>query len=200
VSAQSPFQQPPAGPAAPAGGGPPPAPTAWWRRAWGVALIALVCAGAGAGVGVAAAGGGGGSPAKTVALAKTVTVTVTSHAAAAAAPTRPPPTTATHAAITRTVTVTVTLPANEPVQTPKGPKTYSGSGRQRIGTLNLPHGAIIHWHASGGHFRLENAAESTDHIELNESGTHGEATTAEGVFPHLEVIASGPWEFTVAPF
>jgi hypothetical protein len=199
MSAQSPLPQPPAGPAAPAGGGgAPPARTAWWRRGWGVALIALACAGAGAGVGVAAASGGGSSPVKTVAIAKTVTVTVTSHAAATAVPTRQPP--ATHASITRTVTVTVTLPANEPVQTPKGPKTYSGNGRQRIGTLNLPRGAIIHWHASGGHFRLENSAESTDHLELNESGTHGEATTDEGVFPRLEVIASGPWEFTVAPF
>jgi hypothetical protein len=199
VSAQSPFPQPPAGPAAPAGGGPaPPAQTAWWRRGWGVVLIALVCASVGAGVGVAAASGGGSSPAKTAASAKTVTVTVTSHAPASAVRTRQLP--VTHAAITRTVTVTVTLPANERAQTLKTPKTYSGDGRHVIGTLNLPHGAVIHWHASSGHFTLENSPEATDHLALAETGTSGEATTAEGVFPRLEVLSPGHWEFTISPF
>jgi hypothetical protein len=181
-----PLSVPPGG-AAPAG---PSSPGSWWRGASGIAIIALLCLGAGVGIGIAVQGSGGEAH-PTVADVRTVTVTRT-----AGAPTVP----ARLHTVRRTVTQTVTITASdERSKTVTSPTTYSGNGPKKIGALVLGPESVLRWHASGGHFTLENAPQAIDHLELKRSGTSGEAVAANGTYPGLEVIASGSWELTVSP-
>jgi hypothetical protein len=146
--------------------------------------------GAGAGVGVAATG-----HTKTVTTANTTTVT-TAKTATAVRPGQVPAHTETHI-VTRTVTTTVAR--LEPTHTvaPK-PTTFSGSGRKNLGSVTIPRESAILWHASGGHFSLRSVPEGMA-LEVKETGTSGKAVVANGTFEHLEVIATGPWSFTISP-
>jgi hypothetical protein len=146
--------------------------------------------GAGAGVGVAA-----GGHTTTVTTANTTTVTA-AHTTTAVRPGTAPAHTETHI-VTRTVTTTVSR--LEPAHTvaPK-PTTFSGSGRKNLGTVTFPRESAIEWHASGGHFSLKSIPEGQA-LEVKETGTSGKAVITNGTFEHLEVIANGPWSFTVVP-
>jgi hypothetical protein len=148
--------------------------------------------GAGAGVGIAATG-----HTKTVTSANTTTVTAASTTPTPTGRAGPAPAhTETHI-VTRTVTTTVSR--LEPAHTvaPK-PTTFSGSGRKNLGTVTFPRESAVEWHASGGQFSLKSIPEGQA-LEVKETGTSGKAVITNGTFEHLEVIANGPWSFTVVP-
>jgi hypothetical protein len=148
--------------------------------------------GAGAGVGIAATG-----HTKTVTTANTTTVTAANTTPTLRAGQAPVHTEA-HI-VTRTVTNTVTRTTLEPSHTvAPSPTTFSGSGRKNLGTVSFPRESAIEWHASGGQFYLRSVPEGAA-LEVKETGTSGKAVISNGTYEHLEVIASGPWSFTVTP-
>jgi hypothetical protein len=153
-----------------------------WRRrliVGGAALAGLVV-----GVGIGAAG-------KTQTKTVTVAGGVTTIRAVAQAPTHTVTRVVVH---THTVTQTA---ASAPAPAPESSGSYSGNGTKSLGTIVVPQTSVIHWHAEGGLFAIDNSAEDAQTIALSSKAASGETVIEAGTYHQVQVLATGEWGFTI---
>jgi hypothetical protein len=189
MSVQEP-PQPPTSPAPPTevfGTAAPSPKRSWWQRGWGAVSIGVVGLLVGAGIGTA-----GKTSTRTVtAQGRTTTVQ------AVQAPAR----TVTHVVVhTNTVAQTQTATPSEsasPENSSAG--SYSGSGTKGLGTITVAQTSVIHWHASGGLFIINNAPEDAHQIGLSSKASSGESVIEPGTYHQVQVDAIEEWGFTITP-
>ncbi len=206
----------------------PPAPTAklaWWRRGWGVAVIAIVSLLVGVGI-----GGGDSSPKKAAAAptpAQLAAAAVTrkeqlhEEAVAKAAAERTAIATARkeraqHAAERRAAAATARREAAErrheqqvsreeaAHKKAEETKTYSGTGGENIGTIHVPTDSILTWECpscGSDNFIVGNSPNDESQIDVNTiNHTSGETHVDEGTYHDVEVNTEGEeWTIHITP-
>jgi rubrerythrin len=203
----------------------PPAKLAWWRRGWGVAVIAIVSLLVGVGI-----GGGDSSktkaaatptPAQIAAAAVTRKEQLHEEAVAKAAAKRAAIATARkeraqHAAEQRAAAAAARREAAERRHEQQASreeaarkkaeetKTYSGTGGENIGTIHVPTDSILTWECppcGSDNFIISNSPNDENQIDVNTlNRTSGETHVDEGTYHDVEVNTEGEeWTIHIAP-
>jgi hypothetical protein len=165
---------------------PPPGPRsggfrAWFSHNWGFIAATALGAVVGGLIGVAAAGTDT-TTTRTMTRALTETQTATTTVAEVRTETE-----------TETETATVEQPSSEPGESDQ---SFSGSGTETIGTLEIPVDSTLEWTNDGALFQIFDASFG---ITVSSLAPSGSTSVSAGVYPNVLVNAVGSWTITISP-
>lgn len=96
---------------------------------------------------------------------------------------------------TQTVTQTVTVPPPQAAAPPK-PLSFSGSGIQTIGTVDVPADSTLKWTNDGSSFSIYDQENA---VEVSSQTNSGTTNLAAGTYHDVKVNADGNWTIRIVP-